>query len=447
MKKLLFLLTLGLSGLSLSAQHVGIVRKNYFSTYFDTLLNMNIQVLDSSTIRLGSINPQTGAVSNLGAEYAMGINLTGATIDPYAGQYYIGSGTNLLTFDLNTGTLLNNVPVGGPLGTPAFQNYRFNPSDTVVYGLVPQNFYSTVFDSMTMTTIQVLDSSALRFARMNPSTGQYSLLGNTNFGKVYTLAGNSIDPHQMLYYYSAVDTFVAIDLYTGNLYSEVAIQLPAGALFENFTYSCADTAIYGLVRQNYFSQVYDSLLQQFVDVIDSTTIKLARINPNTGAVTVLSPQNLAMGATLNGSCFIDPNTMTYYFSTGTDLVGVSLSTGQITGVVPKTFSAGAMYFDMMRSSSNCLGALKVRQNNPTGLAPLQAGTEAGLSLYPNPATDEVQLRSGMPVLGYAISDLSGKRLLSGSGNRADIRSLAAGVYLLKATGADGAAAVVKFVKQ
>jgi hypothetical protein len=33
-------------------QNVGIVRKNYISTYFDSTLMVNVEVLDSSTIRL-----------------------------------------------------------------------------------------------------------------------------------------------------------------------------------------------------------------------------------------------------------------------------------------------------------------------------------------------------------------------------------------------------------
>ena len=83
------------------AQNFGIVRKNYISSYYDSTLMINIDVLDSATIRLGDIDPISGIVTNVGSsEYNSGINLNGATLDPYLNRYYIGSGFNLLTFDM-----------------------------------------------------------------------------------------------------------------------------------------------------------------------------------------------------------------------------------------------------------------------------------------------------------------------------------------------------------
>jgi hypothetical protein len=338
MKKHVFTLLLFCIAQAAAAQNFGILRENYFSSYYDTTLMMNIDVLDSSTIRLGSINPTTGVVSNVGnVEYATGINLNGATIDPYLNRYYIGKGFNFLTFDNNTGTILYDVPITGSLPSSAFQNFRFNNSDSTIYGMVPNNFYSTYYDSTLMMEIEVLDSTQIRFASLNPTTGQYTIIGNSSFSNLYTLAGNSIDPHQMLYYYSAVDTLIGIDLYTGNAYSTVPIQLPPNGIFENIAYSCADTSIYGMTRQNYVSMVYDSLFMDYLQVIDSTTFRLSKINPNTGAVALISPMNLGVGGNLTSGAFIDPNTMTYYFSNGNQIVGVSLVTGLITSSVQKTY--------------------------------------------------------------------------------------------------------------
>ena len=446
MKKYVLFFAFVLSSVVATSQHYGIVRKNYFSTYFDTLLNMNIDVLDSSTIRLGNVNPVTGNITNLGTEYNSGINLTGATTNPYDGKYIISSGVNMLTFDLNSGNIVNNVPITGPLSSFAFQNYRFNPSDSTVYGLVPNNFYSTYFDTLTNTNIQVLDSSHIRFASINPATGVYNLIGNTPFRNVYTLAGNSIDPHQMLYYYSAVDTFVAIDLYTGSLYSQVGIQLPQNAIFENFTYSCADTTIYGMTRQNYFSTVYDSLLQQFIDVFDSATVRLSKIDPATGVVTIISPVNLGYGSNLSGSCFIDPATMIYYFSSGTDIIGISLSTGLEVSNVPKTFQNGGMYFDMMRSTQNCLGALKVRQNNPTSVTQWVGDDMENLVVYPNPAENIIHVKSKHELDQIEVIDLSGKVLISTPNKSINLNTLAPGAYWLKCKSKEGMSYTSKVLK-
>lgn len=443
----LFLLTISLFAHSVQAQHLGIVRKNYFSSVFDPLSNTYYDVLDSSTIRLGSINPSTGVVSAIGnTEYNMGINLTGATINPYTNQYIIASGQNLLQFDINAGNITQIAPISGPVPSAAFQNYRLNPSDTTIYGLVPVNFYSSYYDSLLQTTIQVLDSSHIRFATLNAQTGQYSLLGNTPLRKVYSLAGNAINPHQMLFYYSAVDTFVAVDLYTGAIFSQVPIQIPTNSMFENFTYSCADSAIYGIVRQNFISSVYDSLLMQYIDVVDSVTFRLGKINPTTGVVNIISPYNLGLGATLNGSCFIDPDSMMYYFSNGPDLIGVSLLTGQIASMVPKTFVSNNMYFDMMRSTKNCYGAQKVRLQQPSNINE-NSVLDNQISIVPNPAEHSITLQTNIPLHHIELYSLSGAKLLRSNETTLNITSLAPGFYWVHAHAQNGQRHVVRLIKQ
>lgn len=427
-------------------QNVGIVRKNYISTYFDSTLMVNVEVLDSSTIRLGSINPITGDVTNIGnSEYNATVNLNGATIDPYLNQYYIGSGFNLLTFDINSGNIINNVPIFGALPSSAFQNLRFNPSDSKIYGLVPNNFYSTYFDSTLMTTIEVLDSTQIRFASLHPTTGQYSLIGNSSYSKLYTLAGNSIDPHQMLYYYSAVDTLIGIDLYTGNQYSAVPIVLPPYGIFENIAYSCIDSTIYGLTRQVYISSVFDSLIMDYVDIVDSTTFRLSKINPNTGVVTFISPNNLGAGGNLTGGAFIDPNAMTYFFSNGNEIAGVSLVTGLITSSVPKSFSSGAFSLDMMRSTQNCFNAAAVRKNNSTAIDPNTNVNIEGI-LFPNPAQNSITLKINASVREIVILDSRGSIILKTKNKTIDISSLPSGIYFVKVNTGNGGLFTGRFIK-
>lgn len=444
MKKSLLLSILVLCIFAASAQHVGIVRQNYYSTIFDPTLMATIEVLDSSTIRLGSVNPQTGVISNLGNnEYTMGINLNGATLNPYTNHYYISSGFRLLTFNMNTGNLVNNVPISGPL-SPSFQNYRFNPSDSIIYGMVPMNYYSIYYDSIAMMNIEVLDSTQIRFGSIDPSTGQYTVIGNTSFDNLYTLAGNSIDPFQMLYYYSAIDTLIGIDLYTGAQYSAVPIQVPPTAIFENITYSCADTSIYGITRQNYISTYFDPSLMMEMEQIDSTTFRLSKINPSTGEVTYISPSNIGAGGNLTGGSFIDPNTMTYYFSNGNDIVGVSLVTGLITSSVPKTYESGAVAFDMMRSSMNCFGASKVRVDASAGLNEIAFNP---VLLFPNPTVDHVTIGLDDEIQSVEILDLRGTVLLKHSEKSFDVSSLPKGMYMAKVLLSSGKVIKVRFVKE
>ena len=447
MRKYLVIIALLFSANITYSQNVGIVRKNYISNYYDSVLMVNIDVLDSSTIRLGSVNPITGVVTNIGnSEYNSGINLTGSTIDPYLNRYYIGGGgANLLTFDMTSGDIINSAPISGALPSAAFQNFRFNNSDSTIYGMVPHNFYSTYYDTILMMNIDVLDSTQIRFASINPVTGQYTLIGNFSFSNLYTLAGNSIDPYQMLYYYSAVDTLIGIGLYTGNEYSAVPIQLPPYAIFENIAYSCIDTSIYGLTRQNFISSVYDSILMAFVDVVDSTTFRLSKINPNTGVVTFVSPINIGAGGNLNGGAFIDPISMTYFFSNGNQIVGVSLITGLITSSVLKAYPSGAIALDMMRSTQNCFGALKIRPNTATGMDDIDNIKLDGL-MFPNPAQNEISVKIDASLSNIEILDFKGSVLLKTKEKTIDISSLPSGIYYAKAITEKGDLFTSKFVK-
>ena len=446
MKKYVVIATLLFSIGVASAQNVGILRNNYISSYYDSTLMVNIEVLDSATIRLGSIDPLTGVVTNVGnSTYNSGINLNGATINPYANQYYIGSGFNLLSFDMNSGDIINNVAISGSFPSSSFQNIRFNPSDSIIYGMVPNNFYSSYFDSTIMATIEVLDSTQIRFASIKPVTGQYTLIGNASHGNIYTLAGNSIDPYQMVYYYSSVNRLIGVDIYTGNTFSSVPIQVPSGAIFENITYSCADTAIYGITRQNYISSVYDSLLMVDFEVIDSTTFRLSKINPNTGEITFVSPYNIGAGGNLTGGSFIDPNTMTFFFSHGNQIVGVSLESGLITSSVPRTFTSGAFTIDMIRSTLNCFGALKMRTNTSTGVDDL-ININRDVLLYPNPSQNEISLRLDAAFVRIEIVDSKGAIVLATKEKTIDITGLSNGIYFAKVFSPNGAMSVGKFVK-
>ncbi len=444
---LIFLLLIQTNFLIAQNANHGIIRKNYFSYTYDSILQTTIQVLDSSTIRLGALDPITGNITNVGNnEYNSGISLAGATINPYSNNYIISSGTKLLSFNLNNGNIVSSPIINGALNTSGFQNYRFNLSDSTLYGFVPYNFYSYVFDPLLMDTIQVFDSSHIRFATINPVNGTYSLLGNTPLGNIYSLAGNAIDPHQMLFYYSAVDTFVSVDLYTGSIYNQIGIQLPNNAYFENFTYSCSDTSIYGITRQNYISSYYDSILQVNMTVVDSTTFKLSKINPNTGVVTFISPYNIGFGGSLNGGCFIDPNSMIYYLSNGSYVAGISLTTGLVVTNVLKTYQNGGMYFDMMRNTTNCYGALKVRPNTTLNLNEFSSLNKNNIAIEPNPSSNLITIKSDLEIKNIKLYDFSGKLILSSNDTKIDISKLANGVYLVNSILDNGKTSNMKFIK-
>jgi hypothetical protein len=408
----------------------GIVRKNYFSNVIDPLDSNNVfEQLDSATIRLGRIDPSTGYVTNQGTvAYADAVNLTGAALNPYTNSYIFIGATNIQTLDLNTGTITNSVPLSNPIQNSYFDNFRFNNSDSTLYGLARRNTY----DSLTMT-----NTGEVYLAKTNTNTGVITQISPTSVAQGFALAGSAIDPYQMVYYFSTGSNLLGLDLYNGSIYSNVTINNPYGIAFDNFTYSCADSTIYGLIRQNYFSNYTDSLLPGVVlEVLDSSTVKLGKINPNTGLVTLISPSTLTYGGySLNASSTIDPNTMTYYYSTGSQLVGVSLTTGLVTSAETFTFEDGE-YFDLMRNFQNCISARAVRENpGQVGINELPAAS--GVNVYPNPFANFITISGENNITQVELVTLSGTVVYNtnhtGQHIQMDLSSLQTGMYLLKIT--------------
>lgn len=74
---------------------------------------------------------------------------------------------------------------------------------------------------------------------------------------------------------------------------------------------------------------------------------------------------------------------------------------------------------------------------------------ADLALYPNPAHDNIALRSVIPVAAIAIYDLTGKQVLEfqNPSTTLNIKSLPNGIYTLVATMQDGTTAISRLVKQ
>ena len=287
----------------------------------------------SLNVYLSKINPADGRVTNLStSSVATTVNLTGAALDPYANYFYFMGGFDIKTLDLSTGNLVRSVTISNDSGAQNFFNFRFNNSDSTVYGLASR---VTVTDSST--------TSEMFLATINPVTGLITTISTTSIGSGSALASSAIDPYQRVFYYSTGSAIVGLDMYTGSIYSTVSIAVTDGVSFDNIAYSCADTLLYGLVRQNYYDTVYiDSV--SYYETVDSTTIRLAKIDPRTGYVNFVSPYSIASGGySLNSGSTIDPDSMIYYYNNGIELVGVSMATGLIVTQQTVTNSDGDMF--------------------------------------------------------------------------------------------------------
>ncbi|MBK7852285.1 MAG: T9SS type A sorting domain-containing protein [Bacteroidetes bacterium] len=448
MKTLIFSCIVLISALTSSAfsnpELFGIVRQNYYSTFIDPIDSTIIyQQLDSTTIRLGNADPVLGFVNNIGNyTYNDAVNLTGAALNPYENTYIFMGATNMNTLDLNTGQLINQVPLNNPIAASYFDNFRFNNADSTMYGLARRNYY----DSITMNYV-----GEVFLASANTNTGLITQISSNSVSQGYALAGSAIDPYQMVYYFSTGSNLLGLDIYNGSVYSNVPFQISDGQYFDNFTYSCADTALYGLVRHLYYSYYVDSLFPgDTLQFLDSVDIKLGKVDPNTGIVTTVSPVKVADGGySLNAGSAIDPNSMTYFFSTGSSIIGVSLITGLVTSNSPFTFAAGE-YFDLMRNFENCASASAIR-SNPTTLGIQGIDQNDLVTLYPNPSENNLFLKSKATIRGIEIKSVEGKMIkyisVADQKNSINIQDLIPGIYFLNLEFADNSTVIKKIVKQ
>lgn len=421
----------------------GIVRKNYFSIVRSPFDSTGYEQFDSCTIRLGELQVNTGAVSNIGSkQYTASVNLTGAALNPFENTFVFMSENRLNTFNLITGNITVSVPLSNPLAGSSFDNFRFNHSDSTLYGLARRVIYNPVTQTPT---------GQVFLARINTKTGVITQISPTSVAQGFAMAGSAIDPFQMVYYFSTGATLMGLDLYTGSIFSNPAIQIPNGGMFDNFTYSCVDNTLYGLVRKNYFSYAFNPLFpNDSIEKLDSSTVRLAKINPNTGQVTIISPNAVTLGGySLNAGSAIDPTTRTFYYNPGNRIVGVSLITGLKTVDQPLTFAQGD-YFDLMRNFENCQTAFAKRLASGETVSSREPEQNVVFRMYPNPATNEVTVECMETLQHIQVLDASGKvvRMIVPESSKTTIQlsELPTGVYYLHGTTSAGNRSMQKLVR-
>ena len=375
-----------------------------------------------STVQLVTIDPATGVINVLGPNLGNTINLTGVSLNPYNNTYTYQDQDSWLSVDLTNGGIVNDVVVSLPSATGNFDNFKFNTSDTTMYGIFSQVLYNP---------ITCVYSGDMRLATCDLSTGQVSLISPASVASSYVMAGSSIDPHLMVYYFISEGKLMGIDLYNGSIYTQPLISIPSGGdSFDNFAYSCVDTTMYGLI------------VNHGVGVQS-----LGEINATTGVVTPLPTALNFNNYIMNGGATIDPINLIYYFETMDNnaqiyLVGLSLVDGSIVSNV--MLPPSGSYFDMARIDGDCYGAAPSRLNPSLQLEE----STWSLSIAPNPSSDLVTIHSNSQIEYLRCYGMDGKtaREITMDGNKQfSIKSLPKGVYMLEVRTAK-ASQIVKLVK-
>ena len=375
-----------------------------------------------STVQLATIDPTTGVINVLGPNLGNTINLTGVSLNPYNNTYTYQDQDSWLSVDLTNGGIVNDVVVSLPSATGNFDNFKFNTSDTTMYGIFSQVLYNPTTG---------VYSGDMRLATCDLSTGQVALISPASVASSYVMAGSSINPHLMVYYFISEGKLMGIDLYNGSIYTQPLISIPSGGdSFDNFAYSCVDTTMYGLI------------VDHGVGVLS-----LGKINASTGVVTPLPTALNFDNYIMNGGATIDPINLIYYFETMDNnaqiyMVGLSLLDGSIVSNV--MLPPSGSYFDMARIDGDCYGAAPSRLNPSLQLEE----STWSLSIAPNPSSDLVTIHSNSQIEYlhcYGMDGKTAREITMDGNNQFSIKSLPKGVYMLEVRTAK-ASQIVKLVK-
>jgi hypothetical protein len=389
----------------------------------------------AGTIRLGKLDVSNGALTAVSPNsLASVISATGAALDPITQTYFFQTQTEFVAVNMLDGLPSAQNAMSNPIAPSYFDNYRFNTSDSTIYGLARRSTSTGLGQA----------NGELYLATIDPATGVITQISPQSVGQMYAVQGSAINPHEMVYYYSNQGKIIGLDLYNGQVYSEQTITFPEGGLyFDNYTYNCADTTIYGLVRT-------------------SSTIPnvpyLGKIDPQTGVVTRVSQQPLPYNSyTINGSSTIDPINGVYYFSAllpqgGYAVAGVSVTTGLVVFeqlITPQGAASSALYFDLLRHPGDCFEATPTRINPNSNGAGLTGISKSVLKVAPNPFEQQFTVSSDQMIQALTLRDAQGKVVMqqAANSNKLDVEtaSLQSGVYFLEVQTASGVE-LVKVVK-
>ncbi len=412
-----------------------------FHTGIYAQINNNVYGLarDPNNLYLATINPATGVATNVSTQsVGLMMSIGGAALNPYTSTFHYFGYNTIESIDLVTGNVTNSAPLNHPLGQFYFDFPHFNNSDSLIYGLARRYIAAT-------------NTGEVYLSNIDPATGTISLLSaNSIASGILINAGSVLDPYQMIYYYSTGNTLMGVDMYNGAVYSNPTTSFAQGIYFDNMVFNCADSMIYGLVRQNFYDTTYLSFDSTMFSLdLDSASLLLGTINPTTGAITTISTNSLGSGFSLNASATINPNTQVYYFQGENGLVGVDIASGNM--VSQQTVSnTNGLYFDLMRHYQNCMGAKKARfPSVSTSISSPNA--TFSYNLYPNPGENTLNVSSSAEIIRVEITDITGKNVYQNTYNRqeisVDVNGLLKGIYIVKIYDKNGTFGVRKWIKE
>jgi len=100
---------------------------------------------------------------------------------------------------------------------------------------------------------------------------------------------------------------------------------------------------------------------------------------------------------------------------------------------------------MMRSTQNCYGATKIRNNTTTDVDEILS-SKLDVIIFPNPAQNEISLKINTSFIKIEILDFKGAVILETKEKTIDISSLSQGIFLAKVFTQNGEFFINQFIK-
>jgi hypothetical protein len=162
----------------------------------------------AGTIRLGKLDVGNGVLTPVSpSSLASVISATGAALDPVTQTYFFQTQTDFVGVNMLDGLPSAQNAMSNPIAPSYFDNYRFNTSDSTIYGLARRS---------TSTGIGQVNGE-LYLATIDPNTGVITQISPQSVGQTFAVQGCAINPHEMVYYYSNQGKIIGLDLYTGQV--------------------------------------------------------------------------------------------------------------------------------------------------------------------------------------------------------------------------------------